>query len=51
MKKKIDAVLERVKEPESGLSIAELGMVERLRYSKKHKKLIIFTRPINSPPG
>jgi len=49
--KKVDAVPERVKEPESGLSIAELGMVERLRYSEKHKKLIIFTRPINSPPG
>ena len=51
MKKKIDAVLERVKEPESGLSIAELGLVERLRYSEKHKKLIIFTNPTKSPPG
>ena len=51
MKRRIDGVLERVKEPESGLSIAELGLVERLRYSEKHRKLVVFTNPINSPPG
>jgi len=28
---KIDAVLERVKDPESGLPIARLGLVKRLR--------------------
>jgi len=33
MKRKIDGVLERVKEPESGLSIAELGLVTKLRYT------------------
>ena len=44
MSRKIDAVLERVKEPESGLSIAQLGLVERLRYSEKAKKLFVFTR-------
>ena len=49
--KKIDAVLDRVKEPESRLSIAELGLVERVRSSKSHKRLIIFTNPISSPPG
>lgn len=43
MSRKIDAVLERVKEPESGLSIAQLGLVERLRYSEKAKKLLVFT--------
>lgn len=51
MKRKIDGVLERVKEPESGLSIAGLGLVERLRYSEKHRKLVVFTNPIKSPPG
>lgn len=51
MKRRIDGVLERVKEPESGLSIAELGLVERLRYSEKSRKLVVFTNPINSPPG
>lgn len=40
---KIDAVLERVKDPESGLPIARLGLVKRLRYSEKEKKLYIFT--------
>jgi metal-sulfur cluster biosynthetic enzyme len=51
MIRKIDAVLEKVKEPESGLSIAQLGLVERLRYSERYKKLYVFTRPIASPPG
>jgi metal-sulfur cluster biosynthetic enzyme len=46
MTKKIDAVLERVKEPESGLSMAELGLVSRLRYSDKLKKLAVFTSPL-----
>ena len=41
--RKIDAVLERVKEPESGLSVAQLGLVERLRYNEKDKKLSVFT--------
>lgn len=51
MTKKIDAVLERVKEPESGLSVNELGLIARLRYSEKKKKLYIFTNPVTSPPG
>ena len=48
MMKKIDSVLERVKEPESGLSMLELGLVQRLRYSEKLKKLAVFTTPLNS---
>ena len=43
MTRKIDAVLDRVKEPESGLSMSQLGLVERLRYSQKEKKLFVFT--------
>jgi len=43
MIEKIDAVLERVKDPESNLSIAQLGLVKRLRYSEKEKKLYVFT--------
>ena len=46
MKKKIDAVLDRVKEPESGLSIAQLGLVERLRYSSASKTLYVCTSTI-----
>lgn len=43
MIKKIDAVLDRVKDPESGLPIAKLGLVQRIRYSEKERRLFIFT--------
>lgn len=43
MVRKIDAVLERVKDPESGLPVARLGLVQRVRYSEKDKQLYIFT--------
>ncbi len=43
MKKRIDAVLDRVKDPESGLSVSELGLVTKLRYSEEHSHLYIFT--------
>ena len=42
MKQKIDAVLDRVKEPVTGLPVAQLGLVERLRYSEKQKKLFVM---------
>ena len=48
MAKKIDAVLERVKEPESNLSIAQLGLVDRVRYNQEHHKLYIVTTPLKS---
>jgi len=43
MIRKIEAVLERVKDPESNLPIARLGLVKRLRYSEQEKKLYVFT--------
>ncbi len=43
MIKKIDAVLDRVKDPESGLSVLHLGLVKRVRFSEAQKKLFIFT--------
>ena len=48
MAKKIDAILERVKEPESNLSIAQLGLVERVRYIEESKKFYVFTNTIKS---
>jgi metal-sulfur cluster biosynthetic enzyme len=39
---KIDAVLERVRDPESGLPVARLGIVKRVRLSEKEKKLYVF---------
>lgn len=43
MIKKIDAALDRVKDPESGLPVSRLGLVKRVRYSEPHKKLYVFT--------
>ena len=43
MIKKIDSVLDRVKDPESGLSVLHLGLVKRVRFSEAKKKLFIFT--------
>ncbi len=42
MKEKIDRVLNTVKEPATGLTMAQLGFVERVRYSEKQKKLMVF---------
>ena len=47
MKQKIDAVLDRVKEPETGLSIAQIGLVERLRYSESNQKLLVILNAVN----
>jgi metal-sulfur cluster biosynthetic enzyme len=43
MIRKIDAVLEKIKDPESGLPVAQLGLVRRVRYSEKDKRFYIFT--------
>ena len=47
MKQKIDGVLDRVKEPVTGLPIAQLGLVKRLRYSESKKKLFVFFNAVN----
>ena len=47
MKQKIDGVLDRVKEPVTGLSIAQLGLVRRLRFSESKKKLFVFFSAAN----
>ncbi len=51
MKEKIDSVLERVKDPESDLSVAHLGLVKKVRYSEDHKLLYIFTDFVSRQPG
>lgn len=43
MIKKIDNVLDRVKDPESGLSVLHLGLVKRVRFSETQNKLFVFT--------
>ncbi len=42
MKQKIDTVLNRVKEPETFRSVAELGLVRKVSYSESEKKLLVF---------
>ncbi len=51
MIEKIDNVLDRVIEKESNLSVAQLGLVERVRYSEKRNKLYVFTKAIHSTHG
>lgn len=43
MKQRIDAVLEKVKDPESGMPVAALGVVKKIRYSADHGVLYVFT--------
>ena len=42
MIRKIDSVLDRVKDPESDLPVSHLGVIQRIRYSEAHKKLYVF---------
>ncbi len=51
MKRRIDSVLDRVKDPESGLSVSELGLVKKLRYSEEKKHLYVFTDFQAHQPG
>ena len=48
MKQKIDRILDTVKEPETGLSMAQLGFVERVRYNADRKKLTVFSSALKS---
>ena len=50
IKKKIDAALARVKEPQSDVPIVDLGLVGNVRYSEA-KKAIELTLAIGYPPG
>ncbi len=43
MKKKLDKVLELVKDPESNLPISSLGIIEKYRYNEKLKELYVYS--------
>lgn len=51
MKRRIDDVLDRVKDPESGYSVAELGLIHRLRYNDEKRELYIFADFVSHQPG
>ncbi len=42
MIRKIDSVLDRVKDPESDLPVAQLGVIKRVRYNEEMKTLYVF---------
>ena len=46
MTHKIDTVLDTVKDPESGLTVAQIGLIEKVRYVESLQKLYIVKRPI-----
>jgi len=48
MIRKIDTVLDRVKEPESNLSVGELGIIQKFRYNKNKRSLYIFANTYSS---
>ncbi|MCK5099702.1 MAG: hypothetical protein KAR45_16450 [Desulfobacteraceae bacterium] len=51
MKQKLDTVLDTVKEPESGLSVGEIGLVQKFRYVSSKKKLYVYRNPIAPSKG
>ena len=50
MKKTLQSILERVKDPETDLSVAQLGLVQKIRYVKESKKLLVFLTFIRPGP-
>lgn len=48
IKRKIDAALARIKEPQSDLPIADLGLVGNIHYSEAEKTIVV-TLAIGSP--
>lgn len=44
IQEKLDLVLERVMDRQSGAPIADIGLVERFRMQEKQKRLIVFCR-------
>jgi hypothetical protein len=51
MKQKIDDVLGSVKEPESGLSVGDIGLVQKFRYVSSKKTLYVYRNSILPSKG
>lgn len=51
MKRRLQAVLDRVKDPETDLSVADLGLVRRIRYLPEEQKLCVFLNPVRPAPA
>ncbi len=50
MKRKLDKVLEDVKDPESNLPLSSLGVIEKYRYNEQLKELYVFTKFFSHRP-
>lgn len=51
MKAKLDAVLERVRDPESGYPISRIGVIERFRYNQEKAELYVFSDFLSHQPN
>ena len=51
MQKKIDEVFKRIKVPESGLSLGQSNIIEKLRFVESKNKLVVVKYPMHSPEG
>ena len=48
MIRKIDSLLDRVKEPESNLSVGQLGLVKKFRYNESKRALYVYTESFST---
>ncbi len=48
MADKINEIFNSVVEKETGLTLSQLNLIEKLTYSKKHKKLVAIKNDIHS---
>lgn len=51
MKARIDRVLEAIEDTDSGLNVAQMGLVERVRYSPQGNLMTVFTRAMHRTHG
>jgi len=49
MVRKIEAVLGRVRAPESNQPVGELGIIERIRYVARRRKLLVVAKVYANP--
>jgi len=42
IQEKIDRVLDGIQDPQTGMAISQMGLVEKIRYVEKSGKLIVF---------
>ena len=51
MQEKIDEIFRGIKVPESGLSLGESNIIEKLRFIESKNKLVVIKYPMHSPEG